>query len=90
MGKTWYDSLQTKATKRFSHGLSGQASFVWSKGTDIGAGSEAPIFLSYNPVIQDIFNYGNTKQLNQLVYPEALIISGTYMTPGFQSDSRAR
>ncbi len=88
MGKTWYDSLQTKATKRFSHGLSAQASFVWSKGTDIGAGSEAPIFLSYNPVIEDIFNYGQAKQLNQLVFPEALILSGTYMTPGFQSDSK--
>ena len=30
-----------------------QSSFVWSKATDLGAGSEAPIFLTYNPVIQD-------------------------------------
>ncbi|MBV9508136.1 MAG: TonB-dependent receptor [Acidobacteriia bacterium] len=81
MGKTWYDALQTKITKRFSHGLSAQASFVWSKATDIGAGSEAPIFLSYNPVISDIFNYKINKQLNQLVYPEALVISGSYTTP---------
>ncbi|MBV8731681.1 MAG: TonB-dependent receptor, partial [Acidobacteriia bacterium] len=85
MGKTWYDALQTKVTKRFSHGLSMQASFVWSKGTDIGAGSEAPIFLSYNPVISDIFNYGLNKQLNQLVYPEALVISGSYTTPRLPS-----
>ena len=87
IGKTWYDSLQTKVTKRFSHGLTGQASFVWSKGTDLGAGSEAPIFLSYNPVISDIFNYAANKQLNQLVYPEALVISGTYQTPKLESDS---
>jgi hypothetical protein len=85
MGKTWYDSLQTKATKRFSHGLAAQASFVWSKGEDLGAGSEAPIFLSYNPVISDIFNPGINKQLNQLVYPEALVISGTYSTPKLPS-----
>jgi hypothetical protein len=85
MGKTWYDALQTKVTKRFSHGLSAQASFVWSKATDIGAGSEAPIFLSYNPVVGDIFNYGSQKQLNQLVYPEALVISGTYTTPKLAS-----
>jgi Carboxypeptidase regulatory-like domain/TonB dependent receptor len=85
MGKTWYDALQTKVTKRFSHGLSAQASFVWSKGTDIGAGSEAPIFLSYNPVLSNIFNYGINKQLNQLVYPEALVISGTYTTPRLPS-----
>ncbi|HEY7390678.1 MAG TPA: TonB-dependent receptor [Bryobacteraceae bacterium] len=85
MGKTWYDALQTKVTKRFSHGLSAQASFVWSHATDIGAGSEAPIFLSYNPVIGDIFNYGSQKQLNQLVYPEAVVISGTYTTPRLPS-----
>jgi hypothetical protein len=85
MGKTWYDSLQTKVTKRFSHGLSMQASFVWSHAMDIGAGSEAPIFLSYNPAISDIFNYGLAKQLNQLVYPEALVISGTYTTPRLAS-----
>lgn len=85
IGKTWYDSLQTKVTKRFSHGLSAQASFVWAKGLDLGTGAEAPIFLSYNPVISDIFNYGQNKQLNQLVYPEAVVISGTYTTPRLQS-----
>jgi hypothetical protein len=85
IGKTWYDSLQTKITKRFSHGLSAQASFVWSKATDLGAGSEAPIFLSYNPVIEDIFNYSANKQLNQLNPPLALVISGSYTTPKLPS-----
>jgi hypothetical protein len=80
-GKTWYDALQTKATKRFSHGLSAQASFVWAHATDLGAGSEAPIFLSYNPVISDVFNPGLAKQLNQLVPPTSLVLSGSYTTP---------
>jgi hypothetical protein len=88
MGKTWYDSLQTKVTKRFSHGLSAQASFVWSKATDIGAGSEAPIFLTYNPVISDVFNYGAAKQLNQLNPPLELVLSGTYLTPKLQGDGK--
>ena len=88
MGKTWYDSLQLKGTKRFSHGLSAQASFVWSKATDIGAGAEAPIFLSYNPVTEDIFNYGAAKQLNQLTRPLTLVISGSYTTPRIPGDSR--
>jgi len=87
MGKTWYDSLQVNATKRYSHGLSAQGSFVWSKATDIGAGAEAPIFLTYNPVIQDIFNYGSSKQLNQLTRPLAVTISGTYTTPRTPGDS---
>jgi hypothetical protein len=85
MGKTWYDALQTKVTKRFSHGLSAQASFVWSKGEDNGTGAEAPIFLTYNPVVSNLFNYGVNKQLNQLVYPEAAVISGTYTTPKLPS-----
>ncbi|MBZ5579686.1 MAG: TonB-dependent receptor [Acidobacteriia bacterium] len=89
MGKTWYDSLQVNATKRFSHGLSMQASFVWSNATDIGAGAEAPIFLTYNPVISDIFNYGAAKQLNQLNRPLAWVISGSYTTPKMPGDGAA-
>jgi hypothetical protein len=65
--------------------LAAQASLVWSKGLALGAGSKAPIFLSYNPVISDIFNYRVNKQLNQLVYPEALVISGSYTTPKLES-----
>ena len=30
-GKTWYDSLQVKATKRMSHGLQINSAFTWSK-----------------------------------------------------------
>jgi hypothetical protein len=80
-GKTWYDGLQSRVVKRFSHGLSGQASFTWAKATDLGTGSEAPIFLSYNPIIEDAYNYALAKQLNQLVPPFSLIVSGSYTTP---------
>ncbi|HEY6346437.1 MAG TPA: TonB-dependent receptor [Bryobacteraceae bacterium] len=88
LGKTWYDSLQTKVTKRFSHGLLAQASFVWSKATDLGTGAESPTLLTYNPIFEDIFNVGTNKQLNQLTRPLAVIISGTYQTPAFASDSK--
>jgi hypothetical protein len=30
-GKTWYDSLQAKLTKRYSHGLQASGTFTWSK-----------------------------------------------------------
>ena len=89
MGKTWYDSLQTQATKRFAHGLAVNASFVWSSATDIGAAAEAPIFLSYNPVISDIFNYAAAKQINQLNRPLAWVISGQYVTPKIPGDGAA-
>jgi hypothetical protein len=90
IGKTWYDSLQFKATKRFSHGLSIQGSFVWAKGLVLGTGAEAGNITTLQgiPVYNDIYNYGINKQLNQLVRPEAAVISGTYMTPKFEADSR--
>jgi hypothetical protein len=88
IGKTWYDSLQTQVTKRFSHGLSMQASFVWSKALVDGTGAETGQFVSGIPLFNDIYNYGLNKQLNQLTRPEALVISGSYTTPKFAADSK--
>src|SRR5437016_1105342 len=89
IGKSWYDAMQAKINKRFSHGLQAQASYVWSKATDIGLGSEAGNIstLQGEAVIGDIFNYGTNKQLNQLTRPHALNISLSYTTPKFQADS---
>jgi outer membrane receptor protein involved in Fe transport len=89
IGKTWYDSLQFKATKRFSHGLSMQGSFVWAKGDVLGTGAEAGNITTLQgiPIYADIYNYGINKQLNQLVKPLALVISGTYITPKFVASS---
>jgi hypothetical protein len=77
-----------KGTKRFSHGLQMQASFVWAKGLVNGTGAEAGNIttLAGTPIYNDIYNYGINKQLNQLVRPLATIISGTYVTPKFASD----
>jgi hypothetical protein len=89
IGKTWYDSLQTKVTKRFSHGLQMQASFVWSKADVLGTGAEAGNIttLAGIPIYNDVYNYGINKQLNQLVRPEAAVISGSYLTPKFVAGS---
>ncbi|PWU03078.1 MAG: hypothetical protein C5B51_19680 [Terriglobia bacterium] len=90
IGKTWYDSLQFKATKRFSHGLSVQGSFVLAKGLVLGTGAEAGNIttLSGIPIYNDIYNYGINKQLNQLVRPDAAVISGTYVTPKIAGDAK--
>ena len=31
LGKNWYDALQTRFTKRFSHGFTANANYTWSK-----------------------------------------------------------
>ena len=41
IGKNWYDSLQVKMTKRFSHGLQAAGNFTWAKGEVIGAASDS-------------------------------------------------
>ncbi len=88
-GNTWYDSLQAKVTKRYSHGLDMQASFTWSKADVLGSGSDTTYFLPGTPVTNDIFNRMQNKQLNQLNKPLALIISGTYQTPKTPGDGMA-
>ncbi|HLI84052.1 MAG TPA: TonB-dependent receptor [Bryobacteraceae bacterium] len=88
IGKTWYDSLQTKVTKRISHGLQVQGSFVWAKALVNGTGAETGQFVTGIPLYNDIFNYGLNKQLNQLVRPEAVVVSGTYTTPKFAADTK--
>jgi hypothetical protein len=70
-GKTWYDSLQVKATHRLSHGLQANATFTWSKAM-VG-------------IRQDIFNpAGSTKQIQPTDQPFLFNASLTYTTPGAQ------
>jgi len=88
IGKTWYDSLQVNGTKRFSHGLQAHSSFVWSKGLVNGTGAETGQFVAGIPQFNDIFNYGQNKQLNQLTRPLATEIDGAYTTPGLGADSK--
>jgi hypothetical protein len=89
MGKTWYDSLQAKVTKRYSHGLTVDANFTWAKASVIGSASDSTYFLGGQALVTDIYNYANNKQLNQYVQPIASVISFTYVTPGFDAGSRS-
>jgi hypothetical protein len=86
MGKTWYDSMQVKATKRFSHGLQASGNFTWAKGDVIGSASDSTYFLTGQATTTDIYNFGINKQLNQYVRPLATTITFTYTTPRFSAD----
>jgi hypothetical protein len=89
LGKTWYDALQVKTTKRYSHGLSMQGSFTWSKNEVLGTSAATQYFTPGTPLINDVFNYGQNKQLAQLGAPLALVISGTYVTPKMNADGKS-
>ena len=89
LGKSWYDSLQTQVTKRYSHGLSMQGSFTWSKNEVLGTSAATQYFTPGTPLINDVFNFGQNKQLAQLGPPLSMVISGTYITPGLHGDSKS-
>jgi hypothetical protein len=85
MGKTWYDSMQVKVTKRYSHGLQAAGNFTWAKADVIGSASDSTYFLGGQAVTGDIYNFNNNKQLNQYVRPLATTVTFSYVTPKFSS-----
>src|SRR5229473_2788580 len=57
LGDSWYDSLQVKATKRYSHGLDFTYAFTWAKELDNFTGTP------------DVQNRGLSKTLSTLSRP---------------------
>ena len=89
-GDTWYDSLQVKVTKRFSHGLTAQGAYTWSKALNNGASSNSSYLVPYDPVLNDPFNTKTFKQISGFDTPQAMVISFSYQTPkinGFGGDN---
>ncbi len=87
MGNTWYDSLQVKATQRFTHGLSGQVNYTWQKELTNGTNSNTSYVTPSPPLINDVYNKGLNKQISGFSQPQVLVISLTYTTPKLRSDT---
>jgi hypothetical protein len=81
LGRTWYDALQTKATKRFSHGLDGLVTYTWSRNLIMGAEDNNQYSSPTPPVINDVWNRGNNKSLSGLDQPQVLTVAANYTTP---------
>ncbi len=84
LGDTWYDSLQAKATQRFSRGLTGQVAFTWQKELVLGTGTDTSYQVPGNVIINDIFDYKQNKQISPFSRPLMLVVAFNYTTPGFK------
>jgi hypothetical protein len=73
LGKNWYDSLQTKVTKRFSHGLTFNANYTYSK----------TLALTTTP---DPFNRNLGKYLSAFDLPHQFRLTAQYEVPRLRSE----
>jgi hypothetical protein len=85
LGNNWYDSLQTKATKRFSHGLDFTAAYTWSKTlttVEDQSGTVVPI--------NDVYNRRNQKTLSAGDQPHVFVTGINYQIPKFGANKMMR
>jgi len=81
LGTTWYDSLQTKVTKRFSRGLSLDSAFTWQKELNLGVGADTSYLTPAPNLINDVYNRNLNKQISGFSRPYVLVTSFRYTTP---------
>lgn len=78
-GDSWYDSLQVKATKRYSRGLEITSAFTWQKELTLGAevqdGTSGPI--------NNALNRPNQKHISQYSQPLVFVLAFNYEVPKF-------
>jgi hypothetical protein len=87
LGKGWYDGLQVKLTKRYSHGLDLTGAFSWQKELGFGTGGNPG---AMGGGINDVFNRANQKSLTGSSTPLILVLSFNYQTPRLGSNRLIR
>jgi hypothetical protein len=75
-----YDALHARLEKRFVHGLTGQMSYTWSKGLDIGSNS---LPTAYTNTVSNlpIFNPHLLRSVSDFDVPQTLVLSGNWEIP---------
>jgi hypothetical protein len=76
IGKTWYDSLQLKVTKRFSHGLDFTYTYTYQKELTLGAESETGA-----GQVNDLFNRNTNKYISSFSRPQVSVLALNYTVP---------
>jgi hypothetical protein len=85
-GNTWYDSLQAKATKRFSHGLQFTGLFTWSHQLSTAAPSNVTIPGTGGQAVSDVFNRSLNKYLSPYDQPFLFTVSANYTLPAIHTN----
>jgi Carboxypeptidase regulatory-like domain len=89
LGHTWYNALQAKVTKRYSHGLDLTGSFSWQKQQALGAEEDFSFFQAVSVQVNDIMNRQQNKYLSGFDQPFLVVIAGNYTTPKLSSTNKA-
>jgi hypothetical protein len=89
LGHTWYNALQAKVTKRYSHGLDLTGSFSWQKQMALGAEEDFSFFQTVSVQVNDIMNRAQNKYLSGYDQPLLLVIAGNYTTPKLNASNKA-
>jgi hypothetical protein len=92
LGRTWYDSMQIKATKRFSHGLDFTSTFTWQKELMMGAESETAGMAimgsatQISSAVNNVFDRKTNKYISGLSRPIASSTAVNYTLPKWGSN----
>jgi hypothetical protein len=78
LGRTWYDSLQLKVTKRFSYGIDASSAFTWQKELTMGGESATTTSLA---AVNNIFDRKTNKYISRYSRPFVWITSLNYTLP---------
>ena len=81
LGRTWYDSLQVKLTKRFSHNFDLTYSFTFQKEMTMGSELSYQIYGTINPQANDTANRDTNKYISGLSRPFMNVIAASYTVP---------
>jgi hypothetical protein len=88
LGRTWYDSMQVKVTKRYSHGLDFTAAYSWQKELTIGAETNDTAFVT-PAAVNNINNVKSNKTLSGLSMPHRIAMGISYQVPEWKANKYA-
>ena len=84
LGKTWYDSLQLKVTRRFSAGVAFTGGFSWQKEMAFGDESKGDI-IALDSIADNSYVEAN-KHVSSLSRPYTVYLAPSYTFPKFSGN----